>query len=64
MGPILMQSVTKEDASLVQDTLAGNQLAFQLLVERYQRRAYAVAYGVLGDRDEAKDIVQEAFVRV
>jgi len=38
--------------------------AFELLVERHQRRAYRVAWSILGDADEAKDLSQEAFLRL
>ena len=38
--------------------------AFDLLVERYQERAYRIAWSILRDREEAKDCSQEAFLRV
>lgn len=38
--------------------------AFDLLVERYQERAYRIAWSVLRDREEAKDCSQEAFLRL
>ena len=34
------------------------------MVERYQRKVYAVAFGMLKDREEARDVTQEAFVKV
>jgi RNA polymerase sigma-70 factor (ECF subfamily) len=34
------------------------------LVERYQRKIYAVALGMVKDREEARDISQEAFIKV
>ncbi len=42
----------------------GDGQAFRELVERYQRRAYAVALGMLHDSDDARDVCQEAFLRV
>lgn len=33
-------------------------------MERYQRKAYAVALGMLKDKEEALDTVQEAFIKV
>ena len=42
----------------------GDQRAFKLLVERYQRKVYAVALGMLKDKEEARDVAQEAFVKV
>lgn len=38
--------------------------AFDLLVERYQERAYRLAWHLTRDREEAKDLSQEAFVKV
>lgn len=38
--------------------------AFELLVERYQERAYRIAWSVLRDREEARDCSQEAFLRL
>ena len=38
--------------------------AFDLLVERYQERAYRIAWSVVRDREEAKDCAQEAFLRL
>ena len=38
--------------------------AFDLLVERYQERAYRIAWSVVRDREEARDCSQEAFLRL
>jgi len=51
------------DASLVAAAQAGDQEAFAALVERYQGLVFAVCYRLLGDRDAAEDIAQDAFVR-
>ena len=52
------------DAALVQRTLRGDEDAFRSLVERYQRQVYWIAHDVLLDADEARDVVQETFLRV
>ncbi len=52
-----------EDQSLVARCLAGDTAAFRPLVERYQRVLFTVALRMLGDRDEATDAAQSAFVR-
>ena len=41
---------------------AGDTAAFELLVRRYMRPAFAVAYRVVGHREDAEDVVQEAFL--
>jgi RNA polymerase sigma-70 factor, ECF subfamily len=53
-----------DDYSLVRKAQAGDQRAFATLVERYQRKAYAVALGLVKDKEEALDVAQEAFVKV
>jgi len=56
--------VATDDHSLVQRARSGDERAFRLLVERYQKKVYAVAVGMVKDREEAMDVVQEAFVKV
>ncbi len=51
------------DEELIEQIRRGERAAFQALVEKYQRRMYGVAYGVLGNREDALDAVQEAFVK-
>jgi RNA polymerase sigma-70 factor, ECF subfamily len=53
-----------DDLTLVKRVRSGDQRAFKLLVERYQRKVYSVALGMLKDKEEALDISQEAFVKV
>ncbi|OVE79731.1 hypothetical protein BVY02_02480 [bacterium J17] len=48
---------------MIERTKAGDNSAFRVLVERYQARALAVAIGVIGHREDAEDIVQDAFVK-
>jgi len=53
-----------DDLALVSKAKAGDPEAFRALVVRYQRKVYAVALGIVKDRDLAWDVSQEAFVRV
>lgn len=53
-----------DDRALVQRAQQGDDRAFQLLVERYQRRVVQLALSMLKDPDEAMDVAQETFVRV
>ena len=53
-----------DDLALVERARAGEREAFRTLVIRHQRRVYAVALGIVKDRDLAWDVAQEAFVRV
>jgi RNA polymerase sigma-70 factor (ECF subfamily) len=52
-----------EDSRLVAAVLGDEPTAFDELVRRYQRRAVAVAYRLLGDVHDAADVVQDAFLR-
>lgn len=52
------------DAELVRSTLDGDEDAFAALVARYQKRAFWVAFHVLGRVEDARDVVQDAFVRL
>ena len=51
------------DVELVARVQAGDRVAFQLLVERYQSRAYTLAFQILKHQQDAEDVVQEAFVK-
>ncbi len=51
------------DGELVRRTRRGDLTAFEVLVERYQRRATGLAYRLLNHRDEAMEIAQDAFLR-
>jgi RNA polymerase sigma-70 factor (ECF subfamily) len=57
-------SSTKGDHDLVQRVQAGDSAAFRALFDKYHRRAFAVAMGVVKNEDDALDAVQEAFVKV
>lgn len=51
------------DEELVADSRAGNRHAYQQLVERHQERLFVVAYDIMKNREDAEDVVQEAFVK-
>lgn len=52
------------DESLCAKVAGGDEAAFDTLVERYQRRAFRLAWSILRDTEEARDLSQEAFVRL
>ncbi len=55
--------ISKNDGELVQMARAGNRDAYGELVRRYQRPIWGLAYLLIGDRFEAEDMAQEAFLR-
>ena len=52
-----------DDRELVESARKGDREAFRTLFERYHRRAYALAFGVLRNQDDALDVVQDAFIK-
>jgi RNA polymerase sigma-70 factor (ECF subfamily) len=52
-----------DDQELVSAVRNGDSDAFRTLFERYNRRAYALAFGVLRNQDDALDVVQDAFIK-
>ena len=51
------------DVALVRRTLAGDETAFAMLVERYQKQVHATAWRTIKDFHIAEDIVQETFLK-
>jgi RNA polymerase sigma-70 factor, ECF subfamily len=55
---------TRDDHELIRACLEGNQESFAALVKRHEQRAFWAAYKILGDAEGARDVAQEAFMRV
>src|SRR6185436_16580320 len=53
-----------DEAALVERVRAGDGAAFETLVNRYMRRAFSVAYRLMGQKEDAEDLVQDAFMAV
>jgi RNA polymerase sigma-70 factor (ECF subfamily) len=51
-----------EDRALVKRVLAGQTDDFRVLVDRHQQALFRFASGLLGNREEAEDVTQEAFL--
>jgi RNA polymerase sigma-70 factor, ECF subfamily len=58
----LSASLVAEESELVQRVQGGDSAAFDVLVRRYIRRAFTVAFRLLGHREDAEDLVQETFM--
>jgi len=56
--------VEQSDEALCRAVANREPGAFDLLVERYQERAYRIAWSIVRDREDAKDCAQEAFLRL
>ena len=55
--------MTRTDEELVARASAGDLESFNQLVSRWERPIYALAYRTLGREEDARDVVQEAFLR-
>lgn len=54
----------EEDRILIARAQGGDRAAFRSLVERHQRRAFAIALAMVRDENDARELVQDAFLRV
>ena len=64
VGQLLMSApLSDSDELLVRRAQSGDTEAFGTLVERYMRRAYYAALGLVGSPEDARDLSQEAFAR-
>ena len=53
----------RSESELIKDFKNGNEDVFNLLVERYAAKLLIVANGIVSSRQDAEEIVQDAFVR-
>lgn len=51
-----------DDHQLIQQCLRGNRAAFEELVRRYGDRLFNTVFRLLGNTEDAQDVVQEAFI--
>jgi RNA polymerase sigma-70 factor (ECF subfamily) len=56
-------AIPNDDALWVSRCLQGDASAFEVLVRRYQRVVYSVAYRLTGSLEDAQDVAQNAFLR-
>ena len=56
--------MTPPDSELIRQAQAGDLVAFESLVQRYDRRVLTIAASYVHSSDDAKDIYQEVFLRV
>jgi RNA polymerase sigma-70 factor (ECF subfamily) len=56
--------VEAPDEVLCERVAGGDEAAFDLLVERYQQRAFRLAWSILRHTEDARDVSQEAFIRL
>ncbi|MCI0470859.1 MAG: sigma-70 family RNA polymerase sigma factor [Candidatus Aminicenantes bacterium] len=52
-----------DDNIIIEKSLQGDLEAFAGLVKKYQDALVALGWNILGDRDDARDVAQEAFIQ-
>jgi RNA polymerase sigma-70 factor (ECF subfamily) len=56
--------VFQEETEMISRCQQGDQGALKEIFDKYHKRVYRIAYGVVGQREEALDIVQEVFIKL
>ena len=56
--------MAKDERQLVRRAKRGDEKAFRTLMERYRRKVYSIAYGMVHNPEAAYDISQEVFIKV
>lgn len=51
-------------ANIIKEVKSGNKMAFRYLVEEHQQYAFNVAFRVVCNEEDAKDVVQESFIKI
>ncbi|MFH1385412.1 MAG: sigma-70 family RNA polymerase sigma factor [Candidatus Omnitrophota bacterium] len=54
----------QKEQSLIQRCKGGEFRAFRELVEQYQSRIYAVCFGIVRNREDTFDVMQEVFIKI
>ncbi|KPK41426.1 MAG: hypothetical protein AMJ78_05575 [Omnitrophica WOR_2 bacterium SM23_29] len=51
------------ELQLIEKVKKGERFAFDFLVDKYKEKAFALAFNMVGNYEDAKDVLQDAFVR-
>ena len=58
-----MEWMESSDAAVVAQVLGGERDLYRVLVERHSRAVFRLAYRMMGNEQDAEDVVQEAFLK-
>ena len=53
-----------DERKLIESILAGDTAKFSCLLDAYQHMAFCIAYRILGNREDAEEAVQDAFIKM
>jgi len=62
--PAEVSVLEQRDRKLVDQCQRGSDDAFKVLVEKYHKKVYSIALGMVHNGEDANDITQEAFIKV
>ncbi len=57
-------SLSASDLEIINQCLKGDMGQFEVLIERYKKLIFNTAYRMMGNKEEAEDVSQEAFIRI
>lgn len=57
-------TITSDDSELIHSIAVGDPEAFTILYDRHSSILYSVAFHILGNREEALDVIQQVFLKV
>ncbi len=58
----MMETTATTDEQIVERALSGETEAFSEIVRRWERKIYALTFGILGSSEDARDATQETFI--
>jgi len=56
-------TLARDEGLLVSEAKAGNYSAFEELVNRYEKKIYRLGMNITGNREDAEDVLQDAFLK-
>ena len=56
-------TLTRDEGTLVSEAKGGNYSAFEELVNRYEKKIYRLGMNITGNREDAEDVLQDAFLK-
>lgn len=59
-GGIILQ----KEKQMIYDAVKGDKEAFEGIVNEYQNKIYSLCYRYTGNREDARDLAQESFIKV
>lgn len=62
LHPIIVKT-NETDSAIIDRILAGDKLGYRQLVDRHKDYAFTVAYKIVGTREDAEEVAQDAFVQ-